>query len=78
MGPSCWISSIWLGLVVGVLSAYAPELKSGNDGGAHPLSRASIGYGALPRLLRDLDVPVVMSRGAMTGRSAESLLVLTP
>lgn len=63
---------------LGVLSAYAPELKSGNDGGAHPLSRASIGYGALPRLLRTLGVPVVMSRGAMTDASTDSLLVLTP
>ncbi|GAA0653482.1 DUF4350 domain-containing protein [Brevundimonas lenta] len=63
---------------IGVLSAYAPELKSGNDGKAHPLSRASVGFGALPRLLGDLGVPVVMSRGPLTEASEGGLLVLTP
>ena len=63
---------------MGVLSAYRPELQSGNDGGSHPLSRASIGYGALPRLMRSLGVPVVLSRGDLSAGSEDSLLVLTP
>ncbi|RSB43776.1 MULTISPECIES: DUF4350 domain-containing protein [Brevundimonas] len=63
---------------LGVLSAYAPELKSGDDGGGHALSRSSTGFGAMPALLRNLGVPVTMSRGRLTPSSDESLLVLTP
>lgn len=63
---------------LGVLSAYAPEMKSGNDGGAHALSRSSVGYAALPRLLQATDTPVVMSRGALGQGAMDSLLVLTP
>ncbi|MDA1320772.1 MAG: hypothetical protein O3B99_00575, partial [Proteobacteria bacterium] len=59
---------------LGVLSAYAPELKSGDDGGGHALSRSSTGFGALPVLLRNLGVPVTMSRGRLTPSSDESLL----
>ena len=63
---------------LGVLSAYAPELKSGNDGGGHALSRSSTGFGGLPTLLRNLGVPVVMNRGTLSETSDESLLILTP
>ncbi|WP_427791692.1 DUF4350 domain-containing protein [Brevundimonas diminuta] len=63
---------------LGVLSAWAPELKSGDDGQGHALSRAAIGFGAAPVLLRNLGVPVSMSRGHLTPASDESLLVLTP
>lgn len=63
---------------IGVLSAYRPELKSGNDGGVHALSRASIGFGGLPPLMRSLGVPVVLSRGALAAGSEDSLLVVTP
>lgn len=63
---------------LGVLSAYAPELRSGNDGGGHALSRSSTGFGGLPSLLRGVGVPVVLNRGALTEASDESLLILTP
>lgn len=63
---------------LGILSAYAPELRSGNDGGNHALSRAATGLGALPPLLRELGEPVMLSRGALTETSNESLLVLSP
>ena len=63
---------------LGVLSAYQPELKSGNDGGGHALSKSSIGYAALPRLLRDTGRPVILSRGPLGENGFESLLVLTP
>ncbi len=63
---------------IGVLSAYGPELRSGNDGGGHALSRAATGYGALPVLLRNTGRPVVLTRGAMSEASYESVLVLTP
>lgn len=63
---------------IGVLSAYSPELKSGNDGGGHALSKSSTGFGALPVLLRNLGFPVVLNRGILTDASDDSLLVLTP
>jgi hypothetical protein len=63
---------------LGVLSAYAPELRSGNDGGGHALSRSSTGFGGLASLLRGLGVPVVLNRGVLTEASDESLLILTP
>lgn len=63
---------------LGVLSAYVPELKSGDDGGGHALSRSSIGYAALPRLLRATGTPVVLSRGSLGHGAIDSLLVLTP
>lgn len=80
--PAVMIVVALVGIVclagLGLLSAYAPELKSGNNGGEHALSRAATGYGAMPGLLQNLGVPVVMSRGALTRESIDSLLVLTP
>lgn len=80
--PVVIISLLLVSVVVlaglGVLSAYAPELKSGDDGGGHALSRSSTGFGAMPVLLRNLGVPVTVSRGRLTPSSDESLLVLTP
>lgn len=79
--PTAMIVIVLVGVVtlagLGVLSAYAPELRSGDDGGGHALSKSSIGYGGLPPLLRSLGAPVVLSRGALRSTD-ESLLVLTP
>lgn len=63
---------------LGLLSAYAPELKSGNDGGPHALSRSAIGYAGLPKLLRATHAPVILSRGPLGENAFDSLLVLTP
>jgi len=65
-------------LGLGVLSAYAPELKSGDDGEAHALSRSSVGFAGVLRLLRETGTPVVTSRGPLSEASAGGLLVLTP
>ena len=48
------------GLVV--LSAYAPELRTGNDGRAHALSRSAVGFAGVPILMRALGRTVVISR----------------
>ena len=62
-----------------VLAAYAPDLRSGSDGGAHALSRSAVGYGGVVQLLKSLDEPVVVSRGAMPAtRGGAGVLVLTP
>jgi hypothetical protein len=80
--PATMIAAVLVGVValagLGVLSAYAPELRSGNDGDEHALSRAATGFGGLPPLLRSMGAPVVMNRGVLTDASDESLLVLTP
>ncbi|MFW2342255.1 DUF4350 domain-containing protein [Brevundimonas sp.] len=64
--------------IILVLNAFAPDLRSGNNGGEHALSRSSTGYAALPVLLRARGVPVILSRSRMTPASEESLLIVTP
>jgi hypothetical protein len=62
-----------------VLQAYAPDLKGGDDGGAHALSRSAVGYAGLVRLLQAVNVPVAVSRDGSAKRDPTwSLLVLTP
>jgi hypothetical protein len=61
-----------------VLSAYAPELRKGDDGGGHALSRSSIGFGGLAKLLHNLGQPVLTSRGDLPVSAEEGLLILTP
>ncbi len=61
-----------------VLSAYAPDLRGGSDGGGHALSRSAIGYAGLAQLLKDLGDPVVVSRDPKVRTSSSSLLILTP
>lgn len=61
-----------------VLSAFAPDLRNGDDGGAQPLSRSATGFAAVVRLLGDSGQPVLLSRGPLHADSSEGLLVLTP
>ena len=61
-----------------LVSAYAPELRSGNDGRAHALSNASTGFAGIRRLLGRTGAPVVMSRGRLGASADDSLLILTP
>jgi hypothetical protein len=60
-----------------VLSAYAPELRRGNDGGQHALSRSAVGFAGAVGLLERMGTPVEVQRGGR-GQPAEGLLVLTP
>ena len=60
-----------------VLSAYAPDLRSGQDGRAHALSRSAIGYAGAPILMKGLGASVLVSRTRPTRPSA-SVVVLTP
>ena len=45
-----------------VLSAYAPDLRAGQDGRAHALSRSAIGFAGAPILMKSLGESVVVSR----------------
>ena len=60
-----------------VLSTYAPDLQSGDDGRAHALSRSAVGYGGMVRLLRDMGEPVLVARRSQRDQ-APALVVLTP
>ncbi len=62
-----------------VLSVYAPELRSGDDGGAHALSKSAIGYAGAVRLLQAEGAPVVISRSPLLRSGQDGALrVLTP
>lgn len=62
-----------------VLQAYAPDLRSGNDGGGHALSKSAIGYAGLVDLLKARGDALIVSRGPLhTTADAPGLLILTP
>lgn len=61
-----------------VLSTYAPELRSGQDGGAHALSKSATGFAGAVVLLRARGTPVVISRAPDLNGSRASLVILTP
>jgi hypothetical protein len=62
-----------------VLSAYAPDLRGGDDGGPHALSRSAVGFAGLVRLLKADGVQVEINRDGPAKRDPSwGLLVLTP
>ena len=61
-----------------VLSTYAPELRAGEDGGAHALSRSAVGFAGAVALLKAEGTPVLVSRAPDVRSTAASLVVLTP
>ncbi|TAJ67929.1 MAG: hypothetical protein EPO51_27660 [Phenylobacterium sp.] len=60
-----------------VLSAYAPDLRSGQDGRAHALSKSAVGYAGAPILMQGLGASVLVSRTRPT-RPSGAVVVLTP
>jgi len=62
----------------GVLATYAPELQSGDNGGAHALSRSAVGYAGLAEALRLSGDPVVVTRQSLPKGRKEGLLIETP
>ena len=62
------------------LSAYAPDLRAGSDGGAHALSKSAVGFAGAAQLLRDEGAQVQISRAPPVGstKTGLGLLVLTP
>src|SRR5687768_2965545 len=60
-----------------VLGAYAPELRSGKNGGAHALSNAATGYSGLVRLAEATGRnPQILRHDHL--HDSEDLVVLTP
>jgi hypothetical protein len=60
-----------------VLSAWAPDLRRGSDGGSHALSTSAVGFAGLVRMLELQGEPVAVSRSA-TFETAASLWIATP
>ncbi len=60
-----------------VLSAYAPALRDGNDGGAHALSKSATGFAALHSLLRAADKPTIIQRN-ISSEITDGIIVYTP
>src|SRR5262249_29518588 len=60
------------------LSTFAPDLMSGNDAGAHALSRSAIGFAGAVRLARAHGANVTVSRSQPHDGAAAPLVILTP
>jgi hypothetical protein len=61
-----------------VLLPYEHDLRSGDDGGAHALSRSAVGYAGLVKGLRLAGDAVTVNRAPLRGHHANGLLVITP
>jgi hypothetical protein len=61
------------------LSAYAPDFRSANDGGAHAQSGSAIGYEGLRILLEAAGVPNTIDRGrSQNSHAIAGLVIMTP
>jgi hypothetical protein len=62
-----------------VLAAYAPDLRTGSDAGAHVLSKSAVGFGGIRELLQELHEPLVISGGPPPRvKAGQGLLIMTP
>ena len=71
------VVSVIAAAAMAVLSAYAPDLRSGQDGRAHALSKSAVGYAGAPILMKALGATVLVSR-TRPSRPSGSVVVLTP
>ncbi len=79
--PRAILALVIVGIVslagLAVLSAYAPDLRGGQDGRAHALSKSAVGYAGAPIFMKAAGAPVVVSR-TRPSRPSESTVILTP
>jgi hypothetical protein len=61
-----------------VLITYAPELESGDNGGAHALSKSAVGFAGAAAALRLAGEPVLINRAPLGEGRTSGLLILTP
>lgn len=71
------VAGVIAAAAMAVLSAYAPDLRSGQDGRAHALSKSAVGYAGAPILMKALGASVLVSRTRPT-RPSDALVILTP
>jgi hypothetical protein len=78
-GTAVLIVAIGIAAFVGmlILGAYAPNLRSGRNGGTHALSNAATGFGGLVQLARATGRNPLILRDA-SSLDTEDLVVLTP
>ncbi|HZZ37147.1 MAG TPA: hypothetical protein VFE03_15605 [Caulobacteraceae bacterium] len=79
------MTAVWVVLVgvfsfsaLMVLLAYAPDLKTGNDGDAHALSKSAVGYAAVVEAMRLTGEPVLIMRAKAPKGRREGLLIAAP
>lgn len=79
--PKVILALVLVGLVaaagLAVLSAFAPDLRSGNDGRAHALSKSAVGFAGAPILMKGMGLTTVISRNRPSGLE-EAAVILTP
>jgi hypothetical protein len=79
--PRVILALVLVGIVafaaLAVLSAYAPDLRNGQDGRAHALSKSAIGFAGAPILMKQMGVSALVSR-TRPRRPQEAVVVLTP
>ena len=79
--PKVILALVLVGIVafagLAVLSAFAPDLRSGQDGRAHALSRSAIGFAGAPILMKGLGHAPVVSR-IRPSNLEEAAVILTP
>ncbi|MBS0386009.1 MAG: hypothetical protein JSS00_11735 [Proteobacteria bacterium] len=61
-----------------LLSAFAPELTSGSNGGAQALSQSAVGYAGAVRLLNTMGDRVTVGRVTGDAMRRQSFVILTP
>jgi hypothetical protein len=81
--PITMVIMVLVGVVclagIALISAFEPEMKSGNDGQAHALSKSSVGYFALTAILKDADYDIELNRaGIVDGVHDYSTVILAP
>lgn len=83
--PFSAVLVLWL-VVIGVLAfigslvmgAFGDDLKKGDNGGAHALSRSAVGYAGIIELLRAGGIEVRIDRTGYGGEGDDALLILAP
>jgi len=79
--PKVILALVLVGIVafagLAVLSAFAPDLRTGQDGRAHALSKSAVGFAGAPILMKGLGRDTVVSRLRPTNLE-EAAVVLTP
>jgi hypothetical protein len=79
--PKVMLALVLVGIVafagLAVLSAYAPDLRSGQDGRAHALSKSAVGFAGAPILMKGLGQDTVVSR-VRASNLEEAAVVITP
>jgi len=72
-------AALTLAVVFVVLTVFAPDLRSFDNGGAHALSRSSVGYAGIVRLLQADGERVLVNRNPkLASGDSTGLLILTP